>query len=222
MTYAVTYKVPRFSEIAVWRFENEEAAKAFCDQYPDYYAYKAFSDFANFQKVCGVGMVRTLTNKLDAPGLVKLGKKIPDIAIASEAIYRVLVSIAKVPDGPAPPVTDQEPEEPEGETSETETEGTATMAAKKSKSKKAPKVKKPRTPRAKVPAKEPNGAPREGTKAAKLLALISRPQGATLAEMLNATGWKEPRGVAFVSAKRVGKKLTLIKEEGKVNRWKAL
>lgn len=68
-----------------------------------------------------------------------------------------------------------------------------------------------------------SSAPREGSKAHKLLQLVSRPDGATLAEMLNATGWKECRGTALLLARRVGKKLTLIKgEDGKVNRWKAV
>ena len=220
MTYAVTYKVPRFSEIAVWRFENEEAAKTFCAQYPEHYSHKVFTDQASFQKACGVGMVRTFTNKLAgteiAPDLQKLGKKIPDIAIASEAIYRVLVSIATVPDGPVPTVT---AEDPPDEVEVSETEGDTAMAAKKTKSKKAPKDKKPRTPRAKGTAKKSEGAPREGTKAAKLLNLLMRPNGATLTEMLNTTGWKECRGTALELAARVGKKMSIVKEEGKVTRW---
>lgn len=67
------------------------------------------------------------------------------------------------------------------------------------------------------------GAPREGTKAAKLLALITRPQGATFAEMKAATGWKEMRGTALVLAGRVGKTLESVKDpEGKkATRWVA-
>lgn len=65
------------------------------------------------------------------------------------------------------------------------------------------------------------GLPREGTKAAKLLALISKPGGATFAEMHKATGWKEMRGTAHDLAIRAGKKLTMIEEEGKASRWAA-
>lgn len=66
-----------------------------------------------------------------------------------------------------------------------------------------------------------NGLPREGSKAAKLLALISRPGGATFAEMQKATNWKEMRGTALVLARKAGKTLTMIKEEGKQPRWAA-
>jgi hypothetical protein len=76
---------------------------------------------------------------------------------------------------------------------------------------------------AKTAAKSANGLPREGSKAAKLLALISKPGGATFAEMKAATGWKEMRGTALTLARRAGKTLSMIKDKDgkKAPRWAA-
>lgn len=97
----------------------------------------------------------------------------------------------------------------------------ATKTAKKPKAPriaKAPKVAKEKKVRAKSNG---NGAPRPGSKNEKLLNLITKPGGATLAEMLKATGWKECRGTASVIARKAGLKLESIKEEGKATRWAA-
>lgn len=66
-----------------------------------------------------------------------------------------------------------------------------------------------------------NSLPREGTKKARLLSMLCRDGGATKAEMLAMTGWKAALGTAAEVAKAAGKKLEIIKEEGKVNRWVA-
>jgi hypothetical protein len=56
----------------------------------------------------------------------------------------------------------------------------------------APKKGKPGK-KAKAPKKAPKGAKkataREGTKVEKILDLLKRPEGATLAELMKATGW---------------------------------
>jgi hypothetical protein len=69
---------------------------------------------------------------------------------------------------------------------------------------------KPRTRTAKPPAKRVKGArkpprqrkaavPRPGTKTAKILALLRRPNGATLQELRKATGWQAHSVRGFLS-----------------------
>ena len=90
-----------------------------------------------------------------------------------------------------------------------------------------PKNSKPRKPAPKRAAKRSTataakpaaGAPRAGTKNAALFALISRAGGATLAEMLAATGRQECRGTAGVLARKVGKMLVRVRADGKADRY---
>lgn len=112
------------------------------------------------------------------------------------------------------------PAEPASEPQQ-ETDMETKTKAKKAKTPKAPKEKKAKVAKAPKARKESNGAPRPGSKNEKLLNLLLKPGGATLAEMLKATGWKECRGTANVLARKAGKKLTILKEEGKANRWAA-
>ncbi len=88
-----------------------------------------------------------------------------------------------------------------------------TKAPKAAKAKKAPKEKK---------AKAPAGEPRAGSKKAELLRLLSRKTGATMAEMLEATGWKACLGTA--KAVTLAAKLKFRSErgtDGKASRWYA-
>ena len=65
-------------------------------------------------------------------------------------------------------------------------------AAKKTPAKATKKAAKPATPKK-------AGAPRAESKGATILALVARPKGATLAELMTATGWQSHSIRGFVS-----------------------
>jgi len=88
----------------------------------------------------------------------------------------------------------------------------AKASKKTTPAKKAPKAKKAaKAPKAAKP--KPEG-PREGSKMAQVIAMMERKNGATLAEIMSATGWLSHTTRAFVSA-TLGKKLGLAIESFK-------
>src|SRR5205807_4079318 len=107
--------------------------------------------------------------------------------------------------------------------------GPAPAPAKKGASKKKGAPRSPKTaargkakpaPKAKAKAKAARakqaGAPRAESKGARILALIRRPQGATLAQIQKTTGWESPsvRGYLSTAAKKHNLRIESTKNEG--------
>ena len=65
-------------------------------------------------------------------------------------------------------------------------------------------------------------SPRSGSKTAKVLALLKRPQGAALKELIKATGWQPHSIRGFLSGKvvkKMGLKISSIKTESGERRY---
>jgi hypothetical protein len=101
-----------------------------------------------------------------------------------------------------------------------EATGTAQATAENAKSSKKARVASKRAhvasktaPKAKAPKKAPkvakkSGIARDGNKAAKVLDLLTRPDGVTLKELMKATGWQAHSVRGFLSG-TVGEKMGL-------------
>jgi hypothetical protein len=78
------------------------------------------------------------------------------------------------------------------------------------------------TARPTPPPTQPSTTPREGTKQARMIALMRRPGGASIAEICAETGWQKHtvRGTfSNTLKKRLGLDVTSIKDEGQERRY---
>jgi hypothetical protein len=83
--------------------------------------------------------------------------------------------------------------------------------------KKAKSAKKPSPPKKVSKGRNKAGSARDGSKAAKVLDLLKRTDGATLKELMKATGWQAHSVRGFISGtlgKKMGLKVTSTKDEG--------
>lgn len=64
----------------------------------------------------------------------------------------------------------------------------------------------PNAPPRQVKRRQRPASPRENTKGARILALLSRPQGATVPEIMTATGWQAHSIRGFISGNLVAKR----------------
>jgi len=107
-----------------------------------------------------------------------------------------------------------------------ETTKTETATPKKTKaSKKTAKAKKAAAPKKTAKATKAKSAVKSGTKAAIVLELMSRKEGATLAEIAKATDWQNHSIRGFVSGhviKRMGLKVESTKSEAGERTYKIL
>ena len=105
----------------------------------------------------------------------------------------------------AAPVAAAGAQEPLGAPADVEASETATPAKKTTKAKKEPKA--PKAPKPPKPAKsEESTGPREGSKTARVVAMLQRKTGATLAEIMEQMGWQKHtvRGFMAGAMKKAG------------------
>lgn len=94
-------------------------------------------------------------------------------------------------------------------------EAAAYVSAAKAPAAVAPATPAPAAPKARKAAKAPKAAAKPTNKREMLLAMVSRKGGATMAEMLAATGWQACRGTLGIVVAKAGKELVLNKKTGK-------
>lgn len=236
--YVLSYQGPSFRGVAVVKVNTGKEAQNYIANLPDDFCgivIDSGPDSASLRRANGQLLIKLhniladdpvdrFANALDArTALFNYVKKMavepaPEMLLEKEQ-EEVHEASASETSTESPGEETSQPEE----TASAETAGDepkeATMAKAKSKSKakKAPKAAKA----AKAP-KAANGQPREGSKKAELLRLLQRKTGATMKEMLDATGWKACLGTA--KAVTVAAKLKFRHEKGegdKPSRWYA-
>lgn len=239
--YVLSYQGPKFTNVTVVKVTDKEQGEAYTATLSaDGDGVDIYVNFVEDLRQISRATLNILYNALAEEPV----KKFDNQMVASTRLFALLGHVAKewdpstAPAPPAPaPATDQaESSAPDSETTEEGSNlaepasaGSADQQeadmAKKSKTKAKKSTKAPKAPKAAKVAKTPkakDGLPRAGSKKAELLRLLQRANGATMAEMLEATGWKACLGTAKAVA--TAAKLKFRHErgaDGKPSRWYA-
>lgn len=224
--YVLSYQGPKFTNVTVVKVTDKDQGKAYTATLSDEgdcvdVYVNIIEDLAPFSR----SVLNTLYNAL-APEPVQ---KFPNQMVARQRLFALLGTVAKEwspSDAPAPKGAETQPAESSATAvsadsganpEQLQTEEEANMAAKKK-----TKVKKTKTPKTPKEKKVSDGLPKAGTKKAELLRLLQREKGATMKEMLEATGWKACLGTAKAVTLAAKQKFRSEKGEGdKPTRWYA-
>lgn len=242
--YVLSYQGPNFKDVRAVVVEDEAQADKVIAGLPDssYCGLRitsAGADSPSLKKITGPTIV-ILHNALTYPSV----KGFHDLVTARAALVRVVkaaavaVTAEMMKSVPEPRQSESAVEESTNEQPADNPQAEQQMdsaedqqrpqqepdmaKAKKSKTKTKAAKKAAKTPKAPKEKKVKDGLPRAGSKKAELLRLLQRKTGATMAEMLEATGWKACLGTAKAVAEAA--KLKFRHErgvDGKPSRWYA-
>ncbi len=171
---------------------------------------------AIWNQMAGVTPVKKFKDR--GTGVARIWKALQEEAVVEPVEEPDADVNPEVESGPALLIDAVEPEvapEPEAESTPV-AEPTATPEAAQ-----APDVAPEEVPAAAKAAREPKGS-HQGSKTANVLDLMQREGGATLAEIMEATGWQAHSVRGFISgtiAKKMGRTVLSVKGEGGVRHY---